>query len=103
MNHDRFNILLEERIDKIRAILKSKAVEYATEDRFHNFKRAATILGESPEDALIGMFIKHLVSVLDIAQDTSIPAPPGMWDEKIGDAINYLILLDALYRERYQG
>ena len=49
----------------------------------------------------IGMMAKHTVSVYDLANDVDKGAdiPLEMWDEKIGDSINYLLLLNALVRE----
>lgn len=94
-----FNKVVDRRIQRVRDILMAKAKEYAIGDRLYNFKRAATILGTTPEKALAGMFMKHLVSVLDLVEG-STEATEAMADEKIGDAINYLILLDAIFKER---
>jgi len=101
-----FNKVVEDRIAQIKAVLIKKAAEYSSDtDRLHNFKVAAR-LGqqvESPEQALVGMLKKHLVSVFDIVAATSpeIDKYPSkaMRDEKIGDSINYLILLEALLIE----
>lgn len=96
-----FNSIVNNRIRRIKTVLATKAKEYAREDRLHNFKRAGVIAGLTPEAALMGMFLKHIVSILDMVD--TIEAQPqslGTWDEKIGDAINYLILLEALTFER---
>ena len=44
---------------------------------------------------------KHTVSIYDLINDAEIgkDIPLEMWDEKIGDSINYLLLLNALVRE----
>lgn len=83
-------------------VLQSKAKEYARGDRLHNFKRAAAMDGETPEKALKGMWKKHVISVCDMVNDLDDGkvAPLAMWDEKIGDAINYLVLLKGLVTER---
>ena len=102
MNREDFSRLLEERVGKIHAVLKNKAVEYAPgDDRLHNFKRAAKITGETPAQVCVGFMVKHLVSVLDIVDGLSKRNSIRMEivDEKIGDAINYLILLEALIKE----
>ena len=94
-----FNKVVDRRIRRVQDVLAGKAKEYAIGDRLYNFKRAATILGTTPEKALAGMFMKHLVSVLDLIEG-STESTELMVDEKIGDAINYLILLEAIFKER---
>lgn len=99
-----FEILLDKRIGKVRAVLASKAKEYATDiDRLDSFKQAAKLTGEKPAEALLGMLVKHWVSVRELVRvryeyGTGY-ATPDLIDEKIGDAINYLILLEALFAE----
>lgn len=41
------------------------------------------------------------VSVYDLIQthEAGLPVSQGMWDEKIGDSINYLLLLTALIED----
>lgn len=101
-----FDEILTDRLIAIKNILGSKAKEYATEgeggDRLHNFKVAARIAGTSPERALMGMAMKHLVSVMDLvdASDQENPSSLYMINEKCGDLINYMILLEALLKER---
>lgn len=98
-----FDKVLNETWDKVEAILKSKGEEYSTElDKLHNFKKAANMKGESPREALGGMMIKHTVSIYDlIAKEES--ALIEVWDEKIIDHINYLILLRAIVLEELEG
>ena len=104
MDSKTFDIVLEERIKKIRSILSKKRSEYApdgqVDDRLHNFARAASMLGVSKEKALIGMWAKHVVSLLDIVDGVTPNVTQELIDEKIGDAINYLILLEAALLER---
>lgn len=103
MTHVDFDLLLESRIRKIKSTLAAKAGEYATDDRLHNFKRSAEIRGGViPEQALLGMWVKHVTSVIDIVDDVAKGrlASTAMVDEKIGDCVNYLILLEALLMER---
>lgn len=101
MNTQQFNEILESTIQKCRDTLKVKSSEYATEDRLHNFKVAAEIQHCTPVTALAGMMAKHTVSVYDLIQrhEQGLDVPMELWDEKIGDSINYLILLMALIRE----
>lgn len=95
MTSNDFNVVLNNRIQKIREILESKATEYATSDRLYNFKRAGEINRKDPKEELWGMATKHLVSVIDIVEKR-IPLTKYLVNEKIGDMINYLILLEAL-------
>ena len=99
MLEPQFSEILKRRIELIQSTLSSKAVEYAKVDRLYNFKRAACILNTTPQRALSGMLIKHIVSVLDLIEGEELPARPLM-EEKIGDSINYLILLEAIFREQ---
>ena len=80
-----------------------KNAEYSrNDDKLHNFKRAGALLGVTPHEALVGMWSKHLVSILDMVNDFAasgkIPSSATI-DEKITDAINYLHLLEGLFRE----
>lgn len=101
MDNQEFDEILERRIELIRSVLKSKAKEYAITDRLHNFNRAARMLEIPRQKALAGMMSKHWVSILDILDNFGKGEPPaiGMIEEKIGDAINYLILLEAMLKE----
>jgi len=102
MNTETFNTVVERRCELIKSVLVSKAEEYSSDtDRLHNFKRAAE-LSSKPitwEQALLGMLRKHLVSVIDMIDAGGVP-PKAMRDEKVGDSINYHILLEALWDER---
>ena len=98
-----FDLLLNWRLKEIRKVLKSKEVEYAKRsNRFHNFEQAAMIDGEEPEQALWGMMKKHLVSVQDMKDNPTRSYSPQHISEKIGDTINYLILLEGLLKRRGQ-
>lgn len=98
MQIEKFNIILKKRLSSIESVLAFKAKEYATQDRLHNFKVAARINNTTPAKALWGMALKHLVSITDIIE-RPIDFDPEIIDEKIGDMINYLILLEAILKE----
>lgn len=93
-----FDRLFEEQIERSRKVLCAKAKEYATADRLHNFKVAAALQGTTNAQALAGMMAKHTVSVYDMAESGKL-YPIELWEEKITDHINYLLLLNALVRE----
>lgn len=103
MKHEQFDELLQRRLKLIGEVLGVKAREYASaEDRLHNFTRSSAITGESRGQVCIGFFLKHLTSILDMvdANAKSVSHPESVIDEKIGDAINYLILLEAILKGR---
>ncbi len=115
MRHEQFEKILEERLTLTRKILASKNAEYSSgTDKLHNFKRAGAMEQCSPEKALVGMWTKHIISLLDIVDEIERKCGINarcfpsfnpdeyieMVEEKIGDAINYLILLEALIKER---
>jgi hypothetical protein len=105
MNHDAFDKILKRRIEQMEKVLGKKAAEYAKgNDRLHNFKRAGAMLRSTPEAALVGMLAKHLISILDMVDDldqAGFLAAAHLWDEKLGDAVNYLVLLEGLVAERH--
>lgn len=99
-----FYRLLEHRIQKIRDTLAQKANEYATDDHLHNFK--TNLLDdetkrETPVEVCWGYLRKHLQSIRDIAKGIK-PMSLLFINEKIGDAIVYLILMEALIVEQIQ-
>jgi hypothetical protein len=106
MNTAQFDKVVEHRLSESKRVLIEKAKEYAKDedDKLHNFNRAAQITGECREKALFGFFLKHLVSVMDIvdemnAKSTYIPNK-ALVEEKIGDSINYLLLLEASIEDK---
>lgn len=97
MDIARFNQVVMDQIDQTQNTLVKKSAEYATdEDRLHNFKVAADLQGVSMREALAGMMAKHTVSVYDLCSDAGTMYTEAYIDEKIGDHINYLILLKAV-------
>ena len=98
MKTEKFNEVIKQRIALCLDVLINKAKEYATEDRLHNFKVAASVQGIKPIEALAGMMAKHTVSIYDMMRSGK-EYPIELWDEKIGDHINYLLLLRALLED----
>ena len=94
-----FEKMTEARLERTRKTLAAKATEYADgNDRLHNFKMAAAMSRKTVRQALFGMLAKHLVSVVDMVESKEA-FEVGYIDEKVGDAINYLILLEAVLIE----
>jgi hypothetical protein len=103
MNKDKFNILVEERFLKIEKVLMDKGNEYSKdEDKLHNFNKGAYMTRKTRESILFGFLLKHIISVTDIIDnlDKGIVPTNSVIDEKIGDCINYFILLEACLKER---
>lgn len=99
MNRTAFAKLVKARCKKIVSSLVTKQREYASgSDCLHNFKRAAELRRCSPKQALFGMLTKHLVSLVDMVESDT-PYTLDIWNEKLGDSINYLILLEAIVIE----
>ena len=101
MRTEQFEEVINNRIETCKSVLCSKAEEYATDDRLHNFKVAGKLQKCTAVKALGGMMAKHTVSVYDLIDDydTGVSISKAMWREKIGDSINYLLLLTALLEE----
>lgn len=102
-NTPSFEEVLTRRLGLIQTVLGRKAGEYVRGgDRYSNFKHAAAYRKTTPEDALMGMRAKHEISLLDVVNDVAQGRLPSieLLEEKIGDNINYLILLEGLLRER---
>jgi hypothetical protein len=96
MDVNTFDDIVRGQIKLSEDVLLSKAAEYADDsDRLHNFRVAARLQDVTPEQALAGMMAKHSVSVYDMVRSGD-DYPLEKWEEKIGDHINYLLLLKAL-------
>lgn len=113
MNAEEFDKFLNETLERTRNVLQSKGDEYVPGDtvsRFHNFEKTALFKDESPEEALWGFVSKQLVSLSDMVKTVTpgegalygAPAvyPLPVWDEKLGDVINYMILLRGIVHHR---
>jgi hypothetical protein len=102
MTREDFSRRVEKRIDLIRQTLLTKHKEYAKDDNvFRNFDEAAgglSLHGSSAE-VLWSYMTKHLVSMKDIVADNK-PVDPTVVSEKIGDVINYLVLLEAMLNQQ---
>lgn len=96
MDRHQFQEVVERQFRMSHTVLVEKGREYADErDMLRNFKIAAGLQGSTPRQALGGMLAKHMVSIYDLINEDEC-APTHIWDAKLTDAINYLLLLRAL-------
>lgn len=102
MTHQDFETLLDEIIETTKAKLKQKSSEYSSaDDKLANFRDTARSENETMAQALWGMMAKQMTSLrmmVKSGKQFSIP----LWEEKLGDARNYLILLEAIVKENNQ-
>ena len=96
MKSEEFEEVINKRIEMCKTVLCNKA------DRLHNFKVAGELQSCTPVKALGSMMAKHTVSVYDLIDDyeQGKAISKEMWTEKIGDSINYLLLLTAMLEEK---
>lgn len=102
-----FDAMLKGAIEHIKRTLILKGDEYSTQsDRLHNFTRAAMKRAASDgklysrEESIVWMSLKHEVSIEDIIQKVKNGelVSNQMIEEKLGDKINYdILLLISLY------
>ena len=102
MKTAQFNQVVKEQLKRCTDVLIVKAREYATDDRLHNFKVAAELENCIPRQALAGMMAKHTVSIYDMC-NSGQKYPIELWNEKITDHINYLLLLRAIIEEEMEN
>lgn len=97
MNSQEFMIEVENSHNRSKKLLLKKGSEYATEkgNRLEQFYRVAMAQGVTPTSALIGMAMKHITSISDMAKNP-LSYNLKTWREKVTDLRNYTLLLDAL-------
>lgn len=103
MNTKKFNEIVLRRLDLVEETLTKKALEYAVDDnRLHNFNKGAAFTGKIREEVLLGFALKHWVSITDIIDNIKNNELPTkeLLDEKIGDWINYMCLLEVSIIDR---
>ena len=103
MTYKEFQSLLEKRFDKTRETYSKKMNEYATDlDVFQSFKKGVGFsFHDTPEGVAWEYACKHFESIKNIISKCPHEVPKDdLLEEKIGDAINYLIILEGLIKER---
>lgn len=100
MRKEEFDIIINQFIKKVLAVLNNKQKIYVKDeiDVLNNFKKAGKIQNCSPKESLGGMMAKHTISIYNMINSTS-KFTEEEWHEKIIDHINYLLFLVALLEE----
>ena len=99
MTQEKFNVFAKNFVKQTTSVLYLKGKSYALnrDDRLEHFKSAAKYLNTTPQEACLAQLTKHLISIRDmVCANKDAAFSPEQWDEKIGDAINYLVLLRAI-------
>jgi len=99
-----FKKLLQDRFRMIDSTFKVKQSEYANQtDVFENIKNGVgvSLFNTEPEQVAWSYAAKHLESIMSILKKLPEEKPSKeLINEKIGDAINYLIIIEGLLKER---
>jgi len=99
--------VVQRRIKLIQDVLQTKNEEYAgQEDVFKAFTEALPLSFHDTKQAVAWEFmVKHLQSIKLIIEErakTGKLPDEKLLEEKIGDAINYLILIEGMFKEEYE-
>jgi hypothetical protein len=104
MKQKEFDDFLHQRLNSIKTTLISKGEEYqhGDDEKFINFINAGIKLGVTPMQALMGMKVKHTVSIDDLIGQVNygIEVTSDRIIEKLEDEICYLLLLEAMLLEQ---
>ena len=99
MTTPEFNAVVEDQLERIKNVLVKKAAEYnLDDDRLSVFKHGAGISEETPEQVLYGFMLKHIISITDMINSKGTYSEE-LWNEKLTDIHNYLILLQGLLKD----
>ena len=92
MSNERFTELVEELRSKSLDTLLEKNANYASDDRLHNFRLGAAIIGGTPAQAALGYMAKHMASLIDKVRRDDFSDREDLL-EKCQDIINYVVFI----------
>jgi hypothetical protein len=99
MNNSELRRSVQEALVLVEKTLLKKNEEYASDnDVFRNF-RTGISLQDKPQAVACEYMTKHLQWIKDSIQTNHKPTHAEL-DEKFIDAINYLLLIRAMYQEK---
>jgi hypothetical protein len=94
---------IKNRLKQIEALMTNKGTEYAEDrDGLVNFKESAAFQECTTKEALLGYWTKHVLSIKQMIKDDAQGQqdfPIEKWEEKTGDIILYMLLLECLVWE----
>lgn len=101
MDLKEFNKIIKSRICKTENLLIHKGKEYAAEDRLSNFKDGAAFRHKPAEVVLWDYVTKHIVALNTFMEtiEKGGEVPSKQWEEKFGDIIVYMMLLETILVE----
>lgn len=104
MDEGKFESICSKLLSRAETLRSIKKHEYTGDlDRLSNFRTAAVIQKIEVEHAIAGMMAKHTVSIYDMIDNLPDEVDLTLWEEKIMDHINYLLLLFAAVTERKEN
>jgi hypothetical protein len=104
MSHEMFEAIVEARVEKIKHTLLAKGKEYGVGgDRLHNFRKGQLMAGKpiTMAQLLKGFKLKHDISLDDMIEG-DVEVTEYLINEKIGDELCYLLLMEAVMRSEWQ-
>jgi len=103
MNRKEFQCILDRALERTIDRLTEKGREYAPgKDRLSAFRLAARMRGTTMAQALWGMVIKPIGSVQEVIDRPGVLTIDQAWiDEKVGDIMAYMVLLEAVLLEEF--
>lgn len=99
----RFDIEVQSTLQNIQELILVKGKEYRRYNNpYHNFEIASRKKNITPEKALDGFLLKHLVSYDDMLDDIEQGKLPKIEvvEEKFGDILVYFLIQKAMILER---
>lgn len=105
------NEIIQDQLEKSTGVLDKKNKEYVKlkpkkvtkqqKRQLDYYREIATFMGITPQQALAGQMSKHTKSIYDMIQ-TGQDFDMEIWEEKITDHINYLLMLKIILVEEAQ-
>lgn len=92
MDNAKFTGLVNELRERSFDTLLKKNANYANEDRLHNFRVGAALIGGTPAQAALGYMAKHIASLIDKVKKDDFSDREDLL-EKCQDIINYICFI----------
>ena len=109
MTRRQFEVYLEHVLDRTKKVLGNKGDEYSYNNgAFENFEEGVGLGFSITREAVAwGYAVKHLQAVkamiTQIEKGNEVQLTNTLVEEKFGDVINYMILIEAMLKERIEN